>query len=240
MIKHVLLAIAAAALGVSTAQAAPVSHDIGGTLQRVSTSGVDVEAYIAAIGFDGGSFRSLLTLDGATPDSDAAADRGRYLGAVTGSTLRVQGTDMVETGYCNTTLLDCSVEVLNDQPLGTNLLMDSLFLAAQVFAPASPALLPAGMTGFLTLNLFLAEVGAAPDLLDDDGLLTDLPALLAGIPAGVDAFTLSLRGFDTSSSAEFSVTWRIDTSTAPALPEPGTLALVLLALVGLGRAARRV
>jgi hypothetical protein len=88
-------------LAATPAAAAPVVYEITGTLARVQTLGVDIEPYVAALGFDGGRFRATVTLDSDAADSDTSATRGLYVGAVLASTLEVAGTGFGTSGFCN-------------------------------------------------------------------------------------------------------------------------------------------
>jgi hypothetical protein len=221
--------------------AAPVVYEITGTLNRVQTLGVDIEPYVAALGFDGGSFRATVTLDRDAADSDASATRGLYVGAVLASTLEVAGTGFGGPGYCNLDplILDCSVEALDNQPLfpGSTFLQDQWRLNSQVFEPApspggSGAGLPAGFIGFLTFDLLAGALGLGQPspLFDSTALDFGLDQFGQAVPG---LFTLDLRGTNFDTREEFGVFWQtrdVRVAAVSAVPEPGTGLLALGAL----------
>lgn len=230
----------AACLSLTTlsSAAAPVVYEITGTLNRVQTVGVDIEPYVAALGFDGGSFRATVTLDTDAVDSDASATRGLYVGAVLASTLEVAGTGFGNPSYCNLDplILDCSVEALDNQPLfpGSTFLQDQWRLNSQVFDPAaSPgAGLPAGFIGFLTFDLFAGALGLGQPspLFDSTALDFGLEQFGQAVPG---LFTLDLRGTHFDTREEFGVFWQtrdVRVAAVSAVPEPGTGLLALGAL----------
>lgn len=238
---------ALSALGLSaclaaSALAAPATYQISGTLVRSDTFGADIEAHVAAVGFDGGSFRATVTLDDGVADSDASATRGLYLGAVTASTLEVAGTVFGHDGYCNLALgiLDCSVEALNDHPVVPGFVQDGWRLNSQVYRPAAAAGLPAGFVSFMTFDLSALPVGGTGPL----GLF-DSTALDFGLDRlGADVagqFGLDLRGFDSDTGEDFGVYWRsadLQVSLVSEVPEPASAALTLAGLVALAASAR--
>lgn len=222
--------------------AAPVSYEITGRLLRSETRGADVEPYIASLGFDGGLFTARVTLDTAALDSDPAASRALYAGAVTASSFKVGGFAAAETGYCNLdpNILDCSV-VAADQHLLSGSLFDIYMLNSQVFdMPANP-LHPAGLPfSFLTFDLSIFQFLAVhPSLFDGtllDPDLTLLPGLI-DIAGGNNGFHVDVRG----ANDNYGVFWgaqdlritRVGAEDENTVPEPGSVALLLAAGSGL-------
>lgn len=223
-------------------QAAPVTYQITGTLQRSSTFGVNIESHIQTIGFDGGRFRATVTLHDSAADSDTRGTRGLYLGAVTASTLEVASTVFSHNNYCNLELniLDCSVEALNDHALAPNLFMDGWRLNSQVYRSAAVPGLPPYLS-YMTFDLAAGSIfGSAGDLSRFDSTALDfgLERLGADMPG---SFGLDLRGNNSNLSEEYGVFWRstdlqvtrvlADTDPDPGqVPEPASAALALVAL----------
>ena len=241
-------AAAAAAIAVlmplNTAHAAPVIYEITGTLNRTTSAGSGLEAYIASVGFDGGLFAATVRLETGTPDLDARPGEARFFGAVVESTLKVGATQMA-SGFCspNVALLDCSVAVSNDAPVAAGVLSDTYRLSSQVFAPAGNTnLLPASSFTFLkydlsTLVVALGGVGPAlltateidPGLDSLPGLVFDLGLRTSGNELGVPNVLWTANDL---------VIRRLNASAA-AVPEPATWALACLALACLPATRRR-
>lgn len=223
------------------ARASLLQLEFGGTLRRAET----VQATAAVEGqlqtaFDGRSVRVRLDIETSTADSDPAAGHAEFRGAIRSAALSISGAalPMVLQGgqpYCaDAPLLDCSIRMADDDPLGLNLQLDQVLMRS----PSFDALGGPGLGGLLpVMSVFFArgQAGNLPSLLQG----TDISQALDVLHAQLDGWRINLLGVGACSQDCYFASWAIDDlvfgpATVAAVPAPGTpvLAAAGLALMG--------
>lgn len=231
-----LLAMPATAAGL-------LHYEVSGHLVRQRTEFVpaNIDSFLQSQ-FDGQAVQLSFDLDPATVDTDASATAADYRGAVTASSLRIGGVDMLELSFCaGSATIDCSVVLQNDQPAFGGLL-DSYMLRSRNFQLGSGT----PLDGMVHLLSFLFSTGqfslaGAPGLLSSTALDPGLAALMGGRPQD---FSINLQESGGCSQCLFA-SWGIDglqiragDDAVTGVPEPASVLLALAALAAAGRFSR--
>lgn len=216
-------------LAAPLATAALVTYTVQGSFTGAASNDA---ALIAAINplLTGQSLTLTVTLDTAARGGPLPGGATLYR-AVTGSTARFAGFDSTSGSCPNVSELICTVQVQDGQ---TALLDPDRFHVFPAIAHSDALDAAAGLGRHLDLQFMLFFTDLSALALTDDSLGLNLsaanPALLSG---QLGVFAANGQGFDAARFA-FDVS-RVSTDGAVPLPEPGSLALALLALASLRR-----
>ncbi|WP_457417927.1 hypothetical protein [Roseateles sp. P5_E7] len=221
------LAALALLLAAPLASAGLVTYTVQGSFTGAAT---DDAALIAALNplLTGQSLTVTVTLDLATAGSPLPGGATLYR-AVTASTAQFAGFGSTSGSCPNVSELICTVQVRDGQ---TALVDPDRFNLFPAIAHSDALDAAAGLGRHLDLQFMLFFTDFSALALVNDSLGFDLsaanPALISG---QLGVFSSNGQTFDAARFA-FNVS-RISADGAQALPEPGSLALSLLALVGL-------
>lgn len=233
------------ALAAPAAQASLFQIEFSGTLRRADTSQASsaVDSQLQAT-IDGRSVRVRLGIETGTADANPAAGTAEYRGAVRSAELLISGGALpmfLQGGqpYCaDAPLLDCSIHVVDNDPLGSGFQLDSLAMRS----PSFDLLAGAALGGQLpVMSVFFAQslAGSPPALVQG----TDLAAALATLQSQADGWRIRLLGAGGCFNDCYAASWAIDDLVfgPSVVPAPATplLAAAGLALMGWGRARRR-
>lgn len=231
-----LLAMPATAAGL-------LHYEVSGHLVRQTTEFVpaNIDSFLQSQ-FDGQAVQLSFDLDPTTADIDASAASAEYRGAVTASSLRIGGVDMLQISFCGgSATIDCSVVLDNDLPAFGGL-MDSYSLRSRNFQLGSGT----PLDGMVHLLSFLFSTGqfslaGTPGLLSSTALDPGLAALIGGRPQD---FSINLQESGGCSQCLFA-SWgiaglqiRAGDDTASGVPEPASALLFLSALLAAGHFTR--
>lgn len=237
-------ALAAVVTGLAgPAEAAGTLHyEVSGHLVRQTTEFVpaNIDGFLNSQ-FDGQAVQMSFDLDPTTVDIDAGAASADYRGAVTASSLRIGGVDMLQLSFCGgSATIDCSVLLDNDQPAFGGLL-DSYMLRSRNFQLGSGTPLD-GMVHLLSFLFSTGDFSLAgpPDMLNSSAVDPGLAALVGSRPQD---FSINLQESGGCGECLFA-SWGIAGlqiqagDAATGVPEPASALLVLAALVAAGRFSR--